>query len=100
MSSRQDPIKLELRAREVVNIEDGEGLTVACLDGILWITQASDAKDVVLHDGESFVLDRPGLALVSAPVGPARVAIHTAADCLWVTAPNSSLRTPSPLMAS
>jgi hypothetical protein len=74
----------------VVNIEDGEGLTVACLDAILWITQASDLKDVVIHDGESLVLDRPGLALVSAPVGPARLAIHAAADCLWVTEPTSS----------
>jgi DUF2917 family protein len=92
MSARPDPIKLELRAREVVNIEDGEGLTVACLDGMLWITQASDVKDIVIHDGESFVLDRPGLALVSAPVGPARVAIHAAADCQWVTEADSPRR--------
>ena len=89
MSSRQDPIKLELREREVVNIEDGEGLRVACLNGYVWITQASDVKDVVIQDGESFVLDRQGLTLVSAPIGPASVAIHPAADCLWVTEPSS-----------
>jgi len=90
MSAQQDAIKLQLRAREVINIHDGEGLTVACLDGLLWITQANDSDDTVIHDGQFFVLDRPGLALVSAPVGPARVAIHAAADCVWATEANSS----------
>jgi hypothetical protein len=97
MSAQQDAIKLQMRAREVINIHDGEGLTVACLDGLLWITQANDSDDIVIHDGQSFVLDRPGLALVSAPVGPARVAIHAAADCVWAIAANSSqLRAPQP----
>ncbi len=90
MSGRQDAIKLQLGAREVINIHDGEGLTVVCLDGLLWITQANDSDDIIIHDGQSFVLDRPGLALVSAPVGPARVAIHTAADGMWATEANSS----------
>jgi len=89
MASAAAPIKLELRAREVVNIEDGEGLAVRCLGGMLWITQANDPKDVVIHDGESFVLDRPGLTLASAPTGPARVAIHAAPDRLSATGANS-----------
>src|SRR5580700_9662707 len=91
MSGWQDAIKMQLSDREAINIHDGEGLTVACLDGHLWITQANDFDDIVIHDGQSFVLDRPGLALVSAPVGPARVAIHAAADCVWATEANSSL---------
>ena len=90
MSAQQDAIKLRLTAREVINIHDGEGLRVACRGGVLWITQANDSDDIVIHDGESFVLDRPGLALVSAPVGPARVAIHAATDCVWATEANSS----------
>ncbi|MGP0093928.1 MAG: DUF2917 domain-containing protein [Xanthobacteraceae bacterium] len=89
MSAQQDAIKVQLRAREVINIHDGEGLTVACLDGVLWITQANDADDIVIYDGQSFVLDRPGLALVSAPVGPAHVAVLTAADGVWATEANS-----------
>lgn len=89
MSHRQDGIKFQLRAHEIINIHDGEGLTVACLDGLLWITQANDSDDIVVHDGQSFVLDRPGLALVSAPVGPARVVIHSAADCVWAAKANS-----------
>jgi len=33
----------------------------------------------VLEAGECFVLDRPGLALVSAPIGPATVVVEKAA---------------------
>ena len=91
MSEHQDAVKLRMRAREVIKILDGEEVTVACLDGLLWITQANDADDIVIHHWESFVLDRPGLTLVSAPVGPAVVAIHAAADCVWATDADSSL---------
>ena len=39
---------------------------VACLSGSLWITQDGDLRDIVLGAGESFELDRPGDALISA----------------------------------
>jgi len=68
-------ISLHLAAREVVNIRDGVGLLVRCLRGVLWITQADDSDDIVIEDGQSFVLDRPGLTLVSALVGPADMVI-------------------------
>ena len=56
-----------LRAREVIDIRNGQGLAVRCLAGSLWITQDGDSDDVVVKAGECFVLDRRGLALVSAP---------------------------------
>jgi hypothetical protein len=34
--------------------------------GAVWITQESDARDVMLKSGESFRLDRDGVALVEA----------------------------------
>src|SRR5262245_56246219 len=67
---------LRLGAREVLNIRDGAGLAVKCLEGALWITQDGDLADVVLGEGQSFVLDRPGLALVSALV-PATAEVQT-----------------------
>ena len=82
--------ELRLKAREVVNVHDGEGITVTCLDGPVWITQASDTRDIVIHEGESYVLDRPGLALVSAPVGPARVTLYATPDCVWAASANAS----------
>lgn len=69
---------IHLRARELLDIQDGEGLLVTCLGGAVWITQANDRRDIVIEAGESFVLDRPGLALVAAPAGAADVSVQAA----------------------
>ena len=73
----EDPICL--KAREILPIEDGTGLEVRCLRGSLWITQAGDPEDRILDRGESFVLDRPGLSLVNALLGPALVIVRQGA---------------------
>jgi hypothetical protein len=77
MSRPFGELRVHLNERDVVDIYDGEGLTVRCLDGNLWITQADQAEDVVLATGQSFVLNKPGLTLVGAPVGPAMAAIQS-----------------------
>jgi len=78
MTPRFNPIPRHLRAREVLNIRDGRGLTVRCLTGALWITQEGDTDDVMVRSGECFELDRAGLALVSAPMEPATVVVEKA----------------------
>jgi Protein of unknown function (DUF2917) len=70
-------LPLHLASREILNIHNGAGLLVRSLQGVLWITQQDDSDDIVFEDGQSFILDRPGLALVSAPVGPADIVITT-----------------------
>jgi len=77
MTIRSGELELRLQAGEILHVHDGPGLQVKCVSGELWITQANDAADIVLHAGGSFVLDRPGLALVSA-IGPAHVAVRAA----------------------
>jgi hypothetical protein len=67
---------VRLEAGELLDVHDGEGLRVICVNGAVWITQSHDPRDVVLSSGQSFVLDRPGLALVSAPGAAATVAIR------------------------
>jgi hypothetical protein len=67
---------VRLKTGELLDINDGEGFTVACRDGAVWITQSNDPRDIVLGAGESFVLDKPGLALVCASAGPAVVAVE------------------------
>ncbi len=57
----------------VLELHDATGQLVNCLEGDLWLTQQHDRRDIVLHAGQSFVLDRRGLALVNALGGPARV---------------------------
>jgi hypothetical protein len=76
MNPRLSYIPRRLRAREVLDIRNGRGLVVRCLAGALWITQDGDTGDVVLTAGQCFVLDRSGLALVSAPVDAATVVIE------------------------
>lgn len=63
------PITIEpvaIAARSVHRIEDAQGTEVACVRGETWITQEADSRDLILASGQSFILDRPGLAVVYA----------------------------------
>jgi hypothetical protein len=51
---------------ELLQLRKGSGKGVAVFDGHVWVTQDSDPEDHVLGAGESFALDRPGLAIVQA----------------------------------
>lgn len=53
----------------------GRGLEVKCVRGSLWITQHGDLEDRVIGNGQSFVLSRPGLSLVTALGEPAVVVV-------------------------
>jgi hypothetical protein len=77
MSNRFNAAPLHLRAREILDIRNGGGAVVSCLRGVLWITQSDDTDDIIVGPGESFVLDRDGLAIVSAPVGPADLIVRS-----------------------
>jgi hypothetical protein len=79
---------VRIGARAVHRIEDGRGLQVTVLNGVVWVTQAQDVRDVILVPGQSFVLDRNGRALVYAfkdadimvgPAGHVAAAQHLAA---------------------
>jgi len=74
------PVRLD--TGQLLDIHDGEGGTVECLEGAVWITQSNDPRDIVLNRGQSFVLDKPGLALVCAAAGPAVVAVEVAPERL------------------
>ena len=60
-----------LKARELLPIRNGMGVEVKSLRGDLWITQDSDPEDRIVEAGQSFVIDRPGVTLVTALLGPA-----------------------------
>jgi hypothetical protein len=65
-----------LKAGESLRIADGARLEVKCVRGYLWITQHGDLEDRVVGSGESFVLDRPGLSLVTALGEPALLVVQ------------------------
>jgi hypothetical protein len=60
-----------LKAGESLRIAEGAGYEVTCVRGHLWITQHGDPEDRVIDSGQSFVLNRPGLSLVTALGEPA-----------------------------
>lgn len=57
---------IELAPRELIEVKDGQGIRVCITAGAVWITQQHDPRDIVLTRGDCFVLDRPGVALLSA----------------------------------
>ncbi|HSV21391.1 MAG TPA: DUF2917 domain-containing protein [Xanthobacteraceae bacterium] len=78
---------VRLNTGELLDINDGEGFVIKCLDGAVWITQSNDPRDIVLGAAESFMLDKPGLALVCAAAGPAVIAVEASLRLLPWTRP-------------
>ena len=54
----------------------GRRRTRRCVLGYLWITEEGDDEDRIIANGESFVLNRPGLSLATALTGPALVVVQ------------------------
>ena len=71
------PGLITLSARGIYRIEDGAGLQIECLSGALWITQTGDHRDITLERGQSFELDRDGMAIVYG-LGAARFRVEPA----------------------
>jgi len=65
---------LDLLPGEAFRMRDAVGQRISVLQGHVWITQDHDPRDVVLAAGEDFVIERPGLALVTPLDGAARIA--------------------------
>lgn len=58
--------RLCLQRRQLLKVHGGRGHTVVCDSGSVWVTQAGDRRDIVLGAGDTFALERNGLALVQA----------------------------------
>lgn len=58
-----------LKPATTLDIKDGLGLLITALCGAVWITQTGDHNDVILSRGDSFTLNRDGLAVISALSG-------------------------------
>jgi hypothetical protein len=77
MKPERDINPVRLPARSVYCVEDGKGLEIAAVGGSVWVTQAYDRRDMILTQGQSFILDRQGLVVIYAledsaiVVGPA-----------------------------
>ena len=55
-----------LKPNQLVKVRGGLGHSIVCDSGSVWVTQVGDPRDVILSAGESFRLDREGLAVIQA----------------------------------
>jgi hypothetical protein len=70
--------EIGLARGNLLRVENARNMRVGVERGTLWITQEDDPSDVVLERGESFQLDRDGLALLLACGGAAQTLISLA----------------------
>lgn len=63
----------------VLGIDDGRGLRLRVAAGTVWLTQQGESRDVVLREGQSFVIDRSGRTVVQA-LDPAELALDGAGE--------------------
>jgi Protein of unknown function (DUF2917) len=59
---------LSLEAEQSLRIQSRSHIEIACLSGLLWVTQPGDARDLFVASGESLRLARSKLTLVTAMV--------------------------------
>jgi Protein of unknown function (DUF2917) len=78
MPQASSELLVQLNHHGLLDINDGQGLAVSCVEGTVWITQSNDPRDIVITAGQSFLLDKQGLALVAAPAGQATIAVRRA----------------------
>jgi len=65
---------LMLAKDQVLALPAADGACVTSEDGVVWITQDGDPRDVVLTPGDTFCLERDTATLVQA-FAPARIRI-------------------------
>ncbi|HYM47524.1 MAG TPA: DUF2917 domain-containing protein [Burkholderiaceae bacterium] len=51
---------------EILRVDDAIGQSIAVVRGMVWVTQEGDRRDIFLTDGDGFVFDYAGTALVQA----------------------------------
>ncbi len=56
----------KLARGEILRVDNALGQSIAVVQGMLWITQEGDRRDMFLSDGDSFVFSRRGTALAQA----------------------------------
>ena len=55
-----------MRRGSILRVENGRDMVITVLEGELWLTQERDRRDRYLAAGQSFRLDRPGVAIAHA----------------------------------
>ncbi len=65
-SHELESIQVVIPRGRTLRVRDGAGFMVCVAEGTAWLTEEKKVDDTVLCGGESFLLERAGLALVFA----------------------------------
>lgn len=57
MRTESDSSLMKIGCREFVELPDGSGDVVRCVEGLVWITEHDNSRDFVLGAGQSLPLD-------------------------------------------
>ena len=71
--SHDESRRIEIAADAAVSVQVSLGTTIQCVGGTVWLTQEGDPRDHVFPAGESFSVDAPGRAVLTAVGGPSVV---------------------------
>jgi hypothetical protein len=59
-------VQITLQGAEVMTLDDSLNATISCVAGSLWVTQDGDPRDVILHAGQKYQVDRASRVVVYA----------------------------------
>ena len=66
---------VKLGPNQTLKVMDAAGSTVCALEGAIWITEETDAKDIVLQPGGCYRFRHDGVAIVNSLGGEAAVSL-------------------------
>lgn len=66
-SNAQPKIKIRMQHRDFQRMSRIKpGSTLFCDNGVLWVTQAGDRQDYILHPGQAMTVSKRGKVLIEA----------------------------------
>ena len=68
MSEHSTPRQVHLEGHASTVLPEGVGTLVACTSGCVWLTQHGDSRDIILHAGDSFRIERPGCVVMAGGI--------------------------------
>lgn len=66
MGARPSNADLFLEKGQILRLRRGQGVRIACVSGLLWMTQEGDPDDWFIAAGRTMTVSAPGLTLIEA----------------------------------
>ena len=66
MTDLESPVRYELTRNQIVSLRAGDGLTIACDRGLVWVTADGRRDDYWLPSGDTLFVSRGGRVVIEA----------------------------------